>query len=153
MDRGVPGTTHFLNVDLDIYSKSNLQPLVTALGKNVIVLHAGLDRRTFCAHLELARVTRSADSTIRGFCSLIQALPGTERDLWNSARVRDFNIGVQAATQPFSHEIALAAETVKAASEVSARIVFTVYAPEGLRQRVLDVSAGSKKATRPARLG
>ena len=128
--KGIPRTTRFLNVDLDIYSRSNLQPLVTALGKKVVVLHVGLDRRTFCAHLELARVTRSADSTIRGFCSLIQALPRKARDLWNSARTRDFNIGVQAAPRPFSHEIALAAETVQAASEVNARIVFTVYAPE-----------------------
>ncbi len=143
----MPRTTHFLNVDLDIYSRSNLQPLVTALGKKVIVLHTGRDRRTFCAHLELARVTRNADSTIPGFCSLIQALPRTARNLWNSARMRDFNIGVQAGTQPFSHEIALAAETVKAASEVSARIVFTVYAPEGLRQRVLDASLDSHART------
>jgi hypothetical protein len=42
--------------------------------------------------------------------------------------VRDFNIGVQAGTQPNSFEIALAPETVRAASEVNARIVLTVYA-------------------------
>jgi len=42
---------------------------------------------------------------------------------------RDFNIGVQAAMQPRSYEMPLAAEIVKAASKVNARIVLTVYAP------------------------
>jgi hypothetical protein len=38
------------------------------------------------------------------------------------------------------------AETVKAASEVGARIVFTVYAPDKLRKALRTVKAGSKPA-------
>jgi hypothetical protein len=133
--RGNPKTPHFINVDLDIYSKSNLQPLLAVLAKKVYVLYAGREKRTWSAHLELARITRSADATIRGFCALVQALPGAERDLWNTAKVRDFNIGVQAAMRPFSYETVLVAKTVKAASEVNARIVFTIYAPEALKSR------------------
>jgi hypothetical protein len=131
-----PRTTHFVEVDLDIYSRSNLQPLVTVLGKKVFVLHAGRDKRTYHAHLELTRVIRSADAAIRGFCALVRALPRAERDLWNTAKVRDFNIGVQAATRPYSYETALAVDTINAASEVRARIVFTVYAPRGRRKRL-----------------
>jgi hypothetical protein len=82
------------------------------------------------AHLELAKSTKTADATIRGFCALIEALPKVERHLWNAARVRDFNIGVQAGMQPLFSEFILAAETLKAAYELGARIVFTVYAPE-----------------------
>jgi hypothetical protein len=115
--KGTPETTHFLNVDLDIYSMSNLQPLVSALGKKVFELHVGRYKRTYCAHLELNRITINADSTIRAFCALIGSLPRAERELWNTAKFRDFNIGVQAAAQPHSHQITLAAETVKAASE------------------------------------
>src|SRR5580692_8596687 len=144
--KGNPKTAHFINVDLDIYSKSNLQPLLAVLGKKVCVLYAGRDKRTWSAHLELTRIAMSADAAIRGFCALVQALPRAERDLWNTAKVRDFNIGVQAAMRPFSYETALAAETVKAASELNARIVFTVYAPEEHRKRARGVSPGSKKA-------
>ena len=61
--------THYLNVDLDIYAKCDLQPLVTALGKSVVVLYCGRMKRTHCAHLELARDTKTADSTIRRFCN------------------------------------------------------------------------------------
>lgn len=126
---GSPGT-RFLNVDLDIFSRSDLQPLVTSLGAKVIVLYVGKDRRRYCARLELARIMKSADSTIRAFCRLIQSLPESGRDLWNAAIAREFNIGVQAGRQPHSCDFVLAAETVQAVSDVGARILFTVYAPE-----------------------
>jgi hypothetical protein len=122
--------THFLNVDLDLHSKTDLEPLVSALGRKVLKLHVGRIGLTYCVHLEVERRTKDADSTIRAFCALIKSLPSSERELWNAATKRDFNIGVQAGTHPFSHEIVLASETVKSASELCARIVFTVYAPE-----------------------
>jgi hypothetical protein len=37
--RGRSPATEFLNVDLDIYSRFDLQPLVKALGKKVIILY------------------------------------------------------------------------------------------------------------------
>ncbi|MGA9723693.1 MAG: hypothetical protein WBQ86_14635, partial [Candidatus Binatus sp.] len=120
-----------LNVDLDIYSRSNLEPLVTTMGKKVHVLFVGRIKRTYQAHLGFWKSggSESVDSIIRGFCALIATLPKPAVELWNAARARDFNIGVQAAMQPHSHEITLASETVTAAAEVNARIVFTVYAP------------------------
>ena len=143
--RGDPAITHFLNVDLDIYSKADLRPLVTALGKKVMVLYVGRIRQTHRAHLELTKITKTAAATIRGFCSLIEALPKLERNLWNAAKVRDFNIGVQAGTQPHSTEFALAAETLKAAHELGARVVFTVYAPEQPRTPIVKSRTHFKK--------
>src|ERR1700752_3499200 len=106
--RGVKqSTTHFLNVDLDVDSTSDLQPLVNAFGKKVIVLHIGRIRRTHGVRLELAKTTKSADATIRTFCALIEALPKAGRDLWIAAKVREFNIGVQAGTQPHCCEFPL----------------------------------------------
>src|ERR1700687_874036 len=126
--KGRQDAAHFLEVDLDIYSKTNLQPLVSALGKRVFVLHVGRVKRTFCAHLELTRITKDADTTVRAWCVLIESLPKAERKLWKTATVRDFTMGVQAGTQPHSYWFALATETSKAAYEVGARIAFTVYA-------------------------
>ena len=122
--------TEFLNVDLDIYAPFDLQPLVSSLGKKVITLYVGRERRRSCtAHLELAGRAKSADSTVRGFCALIQALPRAERQLWNRATRRDFSIGVQAGEQPNSSDFALEATTVQAAAQLGARIVLTVYSP------------------------
>ena len=120
--------THFLNVDLDLSSRWDLQPLLTALGQKVVVLHAEFDGKTYSAHLELSRITRSADATIRGFCALIQKLPAAPRARWNSARTRDFNIGVQAATTPHAFELPIEAKTLQAIAAVGARVLVTVYA-------------------------
>jgi hypothetical protein len=97
-------STHFLNVDLDVYSKYDLQPLVTAMGDKVEVLHVGRYKRICRAHLELvgSGLSNSADSTLRKFCTLIGTLPRAAVEVWNAAKVRDFNIGVQAGTLPNS---------------------------------------------------
>jgi hypothetical protein len=119
--------THFLNVDLDIYSIHDLQPLVHSFGRKVNVLYVGRDMRKFCAHLELAKSTKSANSTIWAFCVLISALPKQERERWDAAKVRDFSIGIQAGNYPNPCDFAIEAKTLKAVSDLSARIVFTVY--------------------------
>jgi hypothetical protein len=138
--------THFLNVDLDLHSRSDLEPLLSAFGDKVYKLHVGRSGRMYCAHLEVAKRTKGADATIRVFCALIESLPSPLREVWNSATKRDFNIGVQAGIHPFSHEIVLAADTVKAVAEVSARIIFTIYAPE----KPIAISR-VKKAPEPTR--
>jgi hypothetical protein len=104
------------------------------MGKEVDVCFVGRIKRTYQAHLELRKsgLHESADLLIRNYCALIRALPKEAVELWNGAKVRDFNIGVQAAMQPYLHEIFLAPETIRAAAEVNAQIVLTVYAPRGL---------------------
>ena len=127
--------TEFLNVDLDIYAPFDLQPLVDALGTRVMAMYVGRERRSYSAHLELAGPTNSANSTIRRFCALVQALPKRERNLWNRARRRDFSIGVQAGQQPNSSDFAVEAPTVQAVAQLGARIVLTVYGEQMTRHR------------------
>jgi len=119
----------FLNVDLDLVSRSDLQPLVTALEPGVFSLHVGHEKRTYSAHLELSKFPKTPDAAIRSFAVLIQNLSRAERKLWDTAKVRNFNIGVQSALQPRAFEIKLAPETLGIASTLRARIVLTVYAP------------------------
>ena len=130
IEREDPDSTRYLNVDLDIYARFDLQPLVQALGNMVVVLHVGRVKRTYRAHLEIVRFTKTADAAIRAFCSLIAALPPDSRELWDKATHRDFNVGVDAGFTPRAAEFVLGADTVKAAAESGARIVFTVYAPQ-----------------------
>jgi uncharacterized protein (DUF433 family) len=130
IQKGMWEETQFLNVDLDIYSKSDVQPLVDAFGKAVLVLFAGRIQRTYKAVLEVNKLTKDADATIRVFCLLIRALPRPAKQLWNAAKTRDFSIGIQSADKPPSMDFALSADTVKQAAEVGARIVITVYAPD-----------------------
>ena len=119
----------FLNVDLDLVSRSDLQPLVTALEQGAFALHVGREKRTYSAHLELSKFPKNPDAAIRDFAALIQNLSRAERKLWDTAKVRDLNIGVQSAMQPRTFEIKLSPDTLEIASILRARIVFTVYAP------------------------
>lgn len=122
--------TLFRNVDLDIYSQSDLQPLVTALGDHVIDLYVGRVRRTYEAHLELNyRRGQTANSVILGFCKLINRLPPMERTLWNRAKIRSFDIGIDVPKRDRHFWIAVSPEAVQAAAETGAQIAITVYGP------------------------
>jgi len=123
-----PSTTHFLNVDLEITSKYDLQPLVQRLGRKVHVHYVGRDRGKYSARLEIAKDTKTADSTIRALCRLIEALPEAERSMWNAAIVRSFSIGIQAGPQPNPCDFVIRPQTLRVVSDLAAEIVFTIYA-------------------------
>src|SRR5688572_26817002 len=127
--------TIFLNVDLDIASRSDLQPLVAALGQRVFPLYVGRIKRMYEAHLELSRSPRNPDKAIRSFAGLIHSLPNNERKLWETATIRDFNIGVQAGMHPHAYELSLSPETIEMISTLKARIVVTLYAPDNATPR------------------
>lgn len=132
-DFDVSGTTHFANVDLDIISRNNLEPLAAALGKRVVVLYVGGEQRLYEAHFELResyKANRDADVLIRRFVELIRKLPRHARQLWNDARSREFNIGIECGMVPHSHELRVGATTLKAVAAVGGSIVITTYAPD-----------------------
>ncbi len=97
--------TTFLNVDLDIYARSSLEPLVSAFGQTVCVLYEGGELHRYSAHLELAAYPTNADIAIRDLATLVHKLSPAKRKLWDSATKRNFNIGVQAAVKDRPYEI------------------------------------------------
>ena len=135
--RGTPvfrdGDTAFLNVDLDIWSRSPLDSLVAAFGRRVLVLHVGKERRRYGAHLELASSgsRASADQIINRFVDLVRRLPRSARTLWNRAQIREFNVGIQAGARPYSYDMLLEPKTLNGMASVNARLGFTVYGAAG----------------------
>lgn len=120
--------TRFLNVDVDVWSRSDLRPLVAAFGRKILLHYAGKERGQHGAHFSLGSAhRRSADAIIRRLVALIEALPRPARQLWNRARRRDFNIGIQAGMKPYSHELALQNATLALAAGAGGRIVVTTY--------------------------
>jgi hypothetical protein len=136
MNIRVPDKTKFLNVDLDIFSKSDLQPLADAMGKKVIVLHVGRFKRTYEAHLELSgsplpqvRHPKSPEALIIEFCRLIEELPPAARKMWEAAKTRTFDIGIKAPGPSSCYWSSISPEALRAASEINAQIAVTVYGP------------------------
>ena len=98
-----PGESSFLNVDLDVAAPCDLAPLVEALGDQVLNMYAGPTDTGFEAHLELSGevvMPASADIAIRGFITLLTALPQSARTIWGRATRKEFNIGIQGGTTP-----------------------------------------------------
>jgi len=115
----------FANVDLDVASRADLAPLVSALAPRAFQLSTFRRRGLNVATFELTRQPRNADSGIRAFVSVIQSLPPAARAVWKGATTRDFNVGVEAAAR--AQVFTVLAETVVLAGRVGASISFTVY--------------------------
>jgi hypothetical protein len=126
--------TKFLNVDLEVFSRSPLDPLVAAFGKKVDILHVGKWDRRYAAHLEVSGsgYQADADRLIRRFVAMVKALPKSGRRLWDQAQSRDFNLGVEAASKSRPLELKLQPETIAAVASVKGSVVITVYAPDRL---------------------
>jgi len=130
MANSVLDATRFANVDLDIYSKTDLRPLVDAFGDKVIDLWVARVKRTYEAHLEVSWEPRQTPtSIILRFCKLIRALPPAKRRLWNAAKIRSFDIGIEAPGRNTHFWSAISLEAVRAAAQVGAQIAITVYGP------------------------
>ena len=129
------GTT-FLNVDLEIISRTPLDPLVQAFGRKVDVLHVGPWGRRYGAHVEVAGsgYRGNADSLVRRLVTLVKALPRNARRLWDTAQSREFNVGIEVAAKSRAFELRLEPETLRAVTDVAGRIVITVYAPERINE-------------------
>jgi hypothetical protein len=120
----------FLNVDLDIHSAAPLEPLVAAFGRAAYALYVGREGRSHSAHLELAGMPRNPDHAIRRFVALIDKLPRPARRIWNQARIREFNIGIEAGMARDTYLAHVDADTISAIARVNARIGITVYGAE-----------------------
>ena len=108
-----------------------------ALGDEAFVLFVGGGRRKYEAHVELAasHMAMSADDTIVALIRLIRRLPRLQRKIWDSARRREFNVGIEAGLEPHGFELRLQQRTLEAIADVRGALVITVYAPD-VRQAV-----------------
>jgi hypothetical protein len=140
--------TAFLNVDLDIRSRTPLEPLVEAFGQKVIVLHVGRWGRRYGAHVEMANGghQQDADRLVRRLVALVKKLPRSSRRLWKEAQSREFNVGIQAGLKPRVFELRFQPATLESVAAIGGRIVITVYAAE--RQKA-DAVGTDNRSRRP----
>jgi hypothetical protein len=116
-----------MSVTLEVFSKSDLQPLVAALGSKVRVHYLGKEFRLFKAYLDLVERPKMPRTTVLRYCKLIQELPPKERALWDAAKSRSFDIGIEAPGRGSYYWSAVGSEAVHAAAEVDAQIAISVY--------------------------
>jgi len=88
---------HFINVDLEVWSRSDLSALGKAVAPLALVLYVGKSRRKHLVALE-AKETRlsSPEATVWALLRVVRSLPPVARKAWRSAESRVFNVGYQA---------------------------------------------------------
>jgi hypothetical protein len=124
--------THYMAVDLDVWSRSPLDPLAAALQRRLFVHYVGRERRRHAAHFSLKNrpLPDDPNHNILRLVSIVKALPPAAKRLWTGALAREFNIGIQAADEPRSFELHVHPRVVAAAARMGAGVVVTVYAPD-----------------------
>jgi hypothetical protein len=87
----------FINVDLEVWSRTDLSALGEAVESMALVLYVGKSGRNHLVALETKETRLSSpEATMWALLKVIGALPPVARRAWKSAESRVFNIGYQA---------------------------------------------------------
>lgn len=118
----------FLNIDVDIRSRYPLTALIAALPWSRQPRNAENQPDPHWVVLNPPGITHTAEGAARKLLAHIRGLRGEARRCWRRARLRVFDIGVQAGGAGRAFEdVGLTAETLRQIALVGAQIKVTVY--------------------------
>ena len=140
--------TRLLNVDLDVKSVAELEPLTEALGSAVLSQRVGNVGRAHRVRFMLSRQPASPTDAILEFAKLVATLPDDRRAIWEKAQSKEFDIGLESGFEPFSAEWVLERRVIEAIAALGARLRITVYAPDVPGAAGSSASSASLKKTR-----
>lgn len=117
----------YLNTDFELESHDVLTPIVEWFGEDVFNLYNGEARGHYLATFEASSSTGSPDGVIQFICSLIEALPDKEKELYDKCFSKVFDIGYEGGTKHLRYTDEIRPETLKILSDVGASLRITVY--------------------------
>src|SRR3954447_3114870 len=88
---------HFIDVDLEVWSRADLAALAAAVVPRGFVLHVGKVGRKFLVSI-LAQSTKpltTPEETIWALLEVVDALPPKAKRLWRQAESRIFSVGYE----------------------------------------------------------
>jgi hypothetical protein len=138
-------TTHFITVDLEIGSRGKVDEIAAVLGPRMAEMYRGKIGTLNHANYE-GDGGDTIDETIENLLRMLRKLNPAGKREWRAAKVRDFNIGIQAGMKPNSLELTVSDKTMQAVARLGGRLVITVYAYG--RGRISSLGLGT-----PAPLG
>jgi hypothetical protein len=126
----------FLNVDLEIHSRSSLKPLLSELGARMYVLHSQSKPNNHFANLEISRSWKkpSVDKTIAALCDAIESVSPKARAVWKKARSKVFDIGLDIDPTASHLYQSLSNESLRRIADLGGRIIVTCYNPSNFRK-------------------
>ena len=123
-------TPYFLNVDLEIMSKTSLDSLARDMGRRVIVLHCGPFARRHLLVLESSRQHKKPDAAIAALCSAVEHLAPAAKRIWQAAS-KDFDVGYELRSSERSSRFTLRPGTLERVARLGATLTVTYYREDG----------------------
>ena len=118
----------FMNVDLEIVSRSKLDEIESALSDTAHALYSGAVRRgVFLLALECNAYPKDADAAIVALCDAVDRLGTPERRIWKRALRRTFDVGYRLAHGDAAVRVSLEPTTLSRVISVGATVAFTCY--------------------------
>jgi hypothetical protein len=130
----MPGP-HFINVDLEVWSKEDLASMARWLEDKCLLLHAGKIRGRFHLSIEASCSSTTPDEAISALLQIVRALPPAAKRLWKRAESRVFNVGYDAGEKVNTlHERPVGSDRWHTRSpSTAARAYEGTFSPEILR--------------------
>jgi hypothetical protein len=122
--------SQFLNVDLHVESRQDLASLAAALAPAAGTWQSWQHRRMHFLHGSLGIADETPSDLLVAAGSQLRRLRGSARAAWNGAKVREFDLGIQAGSSAARGECTLSVDALHAACRLGAQIRITVYGPE-----------------------
>jgi hypothetical protein len=121
----------YLNTDLDIVSAQDLTPFAAALeAKGLLLLHLGRgDDGCNQAIFEADASHNSPEETMRAMLDIVEALPPSERAVWDAAALRLLNIGYDCGSEPAVFHNVLSNDLLHRIARIGAALQITLYPP------------------------
>jgi hypothetical protein len=148
-------TAHYLNVDLDIRSKTDLGPVLKDMGRRVIVMHSGPIGSRHLLAVETARTYKNPDATIHALCDIVENLSRAARRLWNAAE-KQFDIGYEILPELTAARFTLRPDSLLRVTRLGASLAVTHYVRNGAEpapRRESEISDGAPRRRSPRAAG
>ena len=117
---------NFLNVDLEIWSASNLDGLSAEMGERVSVHYCGPAPKRHLLAVENSRYYKNPDSAIHALCKVVESLSPAGRRIWKTAR-KTFDVGYEFRRSDWSSHFSLRPDTLARVSNLGATLAVTYY--------------------------
>ena len=116
---------HFLNIDLDIESSIDINPIVKERGGRVSVHRCEEVDGIFYGSFETG--CSGVSAIIDEYLSLIEGLSKTSRDIWNKAVKRDFDFGYESGTTPNNFHSRIESEFINKLANLGGSVIVTIH--------------------------
>ena len=122
----------FLNVDLEVRSKTDLIPLREAFGELVIEMFCGeVEPGRYLLSVELASMhiahSAGADATAAALCDLVENLNEPGCRAWKVADDRVFDVGFDAVVDSQVGQALFSSRTLARIANLDARVALSLY--------------------------